>query len=64
MYAMHYTRLHIAFVVCKLLRFMSKSSFERWKAISTVLSYLKKTMNMGLFYGEHLAVLEGYLDAS
>ena len=64
MYAMHCTRPDIAYVVCKLSRFTSSPSIEHWKAIARVLGYLKRTKNLGLFYNNFPAVLEGYTDAS
>ena len=35
-----------------------------WKAITRVLGYLKRTKDLGLFYNNFPAVLEGYTDAS
>ena len=64
MYAMHCTRPDIAYAVCKLSRFTSSPSVEHWKAIARVLGYLKRTKNLGLFYNNFPAVLEGYTDAS
>ena len=64
MYAMHCTRADIAFVVCKMSRYTSNPSIEHWKAIGRILGYLKRTINLGLFYNDYLAVLEGYSDAS
>ena len=64
MYAMHCTRPDRAFAVCKLSRFTGKPSNQHWKDITRVLSYLKKTINLGLHYSDYSAVLEGYSDAS
>jgi hypothetical protein len=64
MYAMHCTRPDIAFAVCKIFRYTSYPSIDHWKAISRVLGYLKRTINLGLFYSKFPAVLEGYSDAS
>ncbi|XP_072054922.1 secreted RxLR effector protein 161-like [Arachis hypogaea] len=64
MYAMHCTRLDIAFAVCKLSRFTGKPSNQHWKAITRVLGYLKKTINFELHYSDYPVVLEGYFDAS
>ncbi|KAH9656699.1 hypothetical protein KPL70_022787 [Citrus sinensis] len=64
MYAMHCTRPDIAFAVCKMLRFTSNPSVEHWKAIGRILGYLKRTVNLGLFYNDYPEVLEGYSDAS
>ena len=64
MYAMHCTRPYIAFAVCKMSRFMSNPSVKHWKAIGRILDYLKRTINLGLFYNDYLKVLEGYSYAS
>ena len=48
MYAIHYTRLDIAFVICKLVRFTSNPSNDHWKAITSVLEYLKRTKHLGI----------------
>jgi len=64
MYAMHCTRPDIAFAVCRLSRYTSNPSIDHWKAIGRVLGYLKRTINLGLFYSKFPAVLEGYSDAS
>ena len=36
MYAMHYTRLDIAYVVCKMSRYTSNPSVEHWKVIGRI----------------------------
>ncbi|KAH9672197.1 hypothetical protein KPL70_017637 [Citrus sinensis] len=64
MYAMHCTRPDIAFAVCKMSRYTSNPSVEHWKAIGRILGYLKRTVNLGLFYDDYPEVLEGYSDAS
>ena len=64
MYAMQCTRPDIAYAVSKLSRFTSNPSVEHQKAIGRVLGYLKATKDLGLFYSEFPAVLEGYTDAS
>ena len=64
MYAMHCIRPDISFAVCKLSRFTNNPSPEYWKGIARVLGYLKKTINLGLFYNKFPTVLEGYTDAS
>ncbi|KAJ9565484.1 hypothetical protein OSB04_001450 [Centaurea solstitialis] len=53
MYAMYCTRPDIAFAVSKLSQFTSNPGSDHWKAIGTVLGYLKRT-----------SILEGYSDAS
>jgi hypothetical protein len=64
MYAMHCTIPDIAFVVCRLSRYTSNPSIDHWKAIDRVLGYLKRTINLGIFYSKFPTVLEGYSDAS
>jgi hypothetical protein len=64
MYPMHCTRPDIAFVICKLSRYTSKPNTDHWKAIARVFGYLKRTINLGLFYFDFPAVMEGYSDAS
>ena len=64
MYAMHCTRPDISFSVNKLSKFTGNPSVDHWKAIDRVLGYLKKTINLRLFYSEFPVVLEGYLDDS
>jgi hypothetical protein len=63
-YAMHCTRPTVAFVVNRLSRYTSNPSAEHWKAIARVLSYLKKTKDLGLYYSGYPAVLEGYSDTN
>ncbi|PKI41483.1 hypothetical protein CRG98_038130 [Punica granatum] len=47
-----------------LARFTSCPSTDHWKGICRILGYLRKTKNLGLFFGDYPAVLEGYSDAS
>jgi hypothetical protein len=63
-YVMHCIRLDIAFIVCKLSRYTSNLSKDHWKTITTILGYLKKTMDFRLFYNNFPVVLEGYIDVS
>ena len=64
MYAMHCTRPDIAFAVCKMSRYTSNPSIQHWKSIGRILGYLKRTKELGLFYYDYPAVLEGFSDAS
>ncbi|GKB25313.1 zinc finger, CCHC-type containing protein [Tanacetum coccineum] len=64
MYATHCTRPDIAYVVCKLSRYMSNPSQDHWKAIGRVFGYLKRTRQLALYYDRFPAVLEGYSNAS
>ena len=53
----------IIFSICKLLRYISKPNTDNWKAIARVFGYLKRTINLSLFYSDFLAVIEGFSDA-
>nr|GEX27830.1 zinc finger, CCHC-type [Tanacetum cinerariifolium] len=64
MYATYCTRLDIAYVVCKLLRYTSNPSQHHWKAIGRIFGYIKRTRQLALYYDRFPAVLEGYSDAS
>jgi len=64
MYAMHCTRPDIAFAICKLSRYTSKPNKDHWKAIARVFGYLKRTIDLDLFYSDFPAVMEEYSDAS
>jgi hypothetical protein len=46
MYAMHCTRLDVAFAVNRLSRYTSSPSVKHLKAIARVLGYLKKTKDL------------------
>jgi hypothetical protein len=61
---MHCTRLYIIFVICKLSRYTSKPNTYHWKAIARIFGYLKRTIDLGLFYSDFPVVMEGYSDAS
>jgi hypothetical protein len=50
MYAMHCTRPDISFAVCKLSRYTNNPSTEHWKAIGKVIGFLKRTIELGLYY--------------
>jgi hypothetical protein len=63
-YAMHCTRPDIAFSICKLSRYISKPNTVDWKTIARVFGYLKRTIDLCLFYSDFPAVMEGYSDAS
>jgi len=63
-YAMQCTRPNIAFAMCKLLRFTRNPSTMHCKEIITVLAYLKRTENLGIFYQKFHVVLKGFIDAS
>nr|GEV82208.1 zinc finger, CCHC-type [Tanacetum cinerariifolium] len=64
MYATHYTRPDIGYVVCKLSRYTSNPSQDHYKAIRKVLGYLKRIRQLALYYDHFSVVLKGYSDAS
>nr|KAJ0204663.1 hypothetical protein LSAT_V11C500280120 [Lactuca sativa] len=62
MYATHYTRPNIAFVVSKLSQYTVNPGTEHWKAVGRVLGYLKRTNTFELTYSSSNGILEGYSD--
>nr|GEW15962.1 zinc finger, CCHC-type [Tanacetum cinerariifolium] len=64
MYATHCTRPDIAYAVYKLSRYTSNPSQDHWKVIGIVFGYLKRTIQLALYYDRFPAVLKGYSDAS
>jgi hypothetical protein len=64
MYLASATRPDISFAVSKLSRYMSNPGDDHWHALERVLRYLKGTMNYGIHYSGHPAVLDGYSDAN
>jgi hypothetical protein len=50
MYVIHCTRLDIAFAICKLWRDTSMPDTDHWNAIARVFGYLKRTIDLRLFY--------------
>ncbi|KAL5865807.1 hypothetical protein ACOSQ3_003321 [Xanthoceras sorbifolium] len=59
MYVMHCTRPDIPFAVCKHSRYRNNPSTYHWKTIGRIIGYLKRKVNLGLFYYAFPAVL-GY----
>lgn len=51
------TRLDISFTVNKLCQFMHSPKASHWSALKRVLRYLKGTINNGLFFKHHLALI-------
>jgi len=56
MYSMYYTRPDIDFSIWKLSRYTSKPNTDHWKAIAKVFGYLKRTIDLDLFYFDSLVV--------
>jgi hypothetical protein len=61
---MQCTRPHISFLVCRLSRYTNNPSTKHWKAIGRVIGFLKRTIELGLYYTNFPPVLEGYTNAS
>jgi hypothetical protein len=64
MYLASATRPDISFAVSTLSRFTSNPSIDHWHVLERVMRYLCGTMNYGIHYSGHPAVLEGYSDAN
>jgi hypothetical protein len=64
MFLMNCTRPDIAYAVSRLSRYTHNPAREHWNTMTRLLKYLKGTMNLGLTYTGHPAVLEGYCDAN
>jgi len=64
MYLASATRLDISFAASKLSKFISNSGTDHWHALERVIRYLVSTMNHGIHYSRHPAVLEGYSDSN
>ncbi|XP_070013708.1 secreted RxLR effector protein 161-like [Nicotiana sylvestris] len=64
MHLMNFTRLDIAYVVCRLSRYTQNSNHDHWNALVRVMKYLRGTMNYGIKYSGFLTILEGYSDAN
>ncbi|XP_071902719.1 secreted RxLR effector protein 161-like [Coffea arabica] len=64
MHLMNFTRLEIAYVVCRLSRYTHNPNREHWFALVRLMKYLRGTMNFGILYSGFPTVLEGYSDAN
>jgi hypothetical protein len=64
MYLASATRLDISYAVCRLRCYTSNPTSDHWIALKRVLTYLKGTRNLGIYYSSHLAVIEVYNDAN
>ena len=61
---MNFTRLDIAYVVCRLSRYTHNPNHDHWTALVRLMRYLKGTMNYGIVYSGFPTILEGYSDAN
>ena len=64
MHLMNFSRPDIAYVVCRLSRYIHNPNNDHWSALARLMKYLRGTMNYGILYSGFLAVLEGYNDAN
>jgi hypothetical protein len=58
------SRTDISFAVSKLSRFTSNPGNDHWRALERVMHYLVGTIDYGIHYSGHPAVLDGYSDAN
>ena len=67
MYAMVSTRPDLSYAVSNLAQFMSNPGPDHWKALKTVLRYIKGTLHYGLLFkgdsGSSSSTLLGYSDS-
>ena len=61
-YVMYCTRPDITFVIFKLARYKQAESKSLEDYIARVFGYLKRTIDLGLFYSDFPAVMKGYYD--
>lgn len=64
MHLMNFTRLDIAYAVCRLSRYTHNPNDDHWNALIRLLKYLRGTVNYGIKYSEFPSILEGYSDAN
>ena len=64
MHLMNFSRLDIAYVVCKLSRYTRNPNRDYWATIVGLMKYLKGTINYGILYSGFPDVLEGYSDTN
>ncbi|KAG8657733.1 hypothetical protein MANES_03G098716v8, partial [Manihot esculenta] len=64
LYLMNFSRLDIAYTVCRLSRYTHNPNDDHWAALVRLGKYLRGTMNYGILYGRFFVVLEGYSDAN
>lgn len=61
---MNFTRLNIAYIMCRLSRYTQHPNHEHWSTLAKLMKILKKTVNYGILYGVFPTVLIGYNDAN
>ncbi|KAL0448941.1 UNVERIFIED_CONTAM: Retrovirus-related Pol polyprotein from transposon TNT 1-94 [Sesamum latifolium] len=63
-YAFQCTRPDVAYALSVTSRYQACAEEAHWRAVKTILKYLKRTKDMFLIYGGEQLILEGYNDAS
>lgn len=61
---MNFTRLDIAFIMCRLSRYTHNPNKKYWSALNRLMKYLRVTTNYDIMYSEFSSTLEGYCDAN
>ncbi|XP_070011473.1 secreted RxLR effector protein 161-like [Nicotiana sylvestris] len=64
MHLMNFTRLDIAYAVCRLSKYTHNPNREHWSALARLMQYLRGTMNYGILYSGFPFTLEGYSDVN
>jgi hypothetical protein len=64
MYLASATRHDILFAISKLSRFVSNPRDNHWRALESVLRYIKRTVSYVIHYTGYPRVLEGYYDTN
>ena len=64
MHLMNFSRLDIAYAVCRLSRYTHNPNNDHWSALARLMKYLWGTMNYDILYSGFPVVLEGYNDAN
>ena len=64
MHLMNFSRLDIAYAVCRLSRYTHNPNNDHWSALARLMKYLRGTMNYGILYSGFPIMLEGYNDAN
>ena len=64
MYLMNFSRLDIAYAVCRLSRYIHNPNNDHWSALARLMKYVRGTMNYGILYSRFPTMLEGYNDAN
>ena len=64
MHLVNFSRLDIAYAVCRLSRYTHNPNNDHWSALDRLMKCLRGTMNYGILYSGFPAMLEGYSDGN